>query len=311
MTAAPYPSPGNTSGPLNGWAPSGVYFPSVAGLEMHNVIFTNVWDCYDFGELASPSASQVSIVENTSFSACPGHFSAFHGASSNFSIVRQAVKGGRGPAKTSQPFSAIVFDTSDVGPNTLSNFNLLENDWEGSAWGFLGWLADGTSLQNFNASGNICDSFTFGCYVFFARPNQTGSAQGSMSDFTIADKWGISWYTPLQFDGGGYGGSAGVGSIQFNSGLYVGGGGPTNATSVFYVGGSPAPNGYVDDGSSITIKFPNGVPTPWSWTVTAGPGDTPRTMTEKLAAQVGCQSPPATCFVNPTVGLTRFSGQSS
>jgi len=303
---APTSSPGATAGPLNGWAPSAVYFPSVSGLEMHNVIFSNAFNCYDFGSQASPSASQVAIVENTAYSSCNGHFLGLLGAASNFSVVRQAVRGGRGEPSSAvaDPFLGMVVDTTAVGANAVSTFNFLENDFEGSAWGMLWWLSDGTSLQNVTASGNICDSFTFGCYAFIARPNQ--SATPSVSEFNVYDKWGTAWYSPLQFDGGGYAGvgtsgSSGVGSIQFSGGLFSSNGSQTNASSVFFVGGSPVPGGYASDGSSLTIQFPTSVSNPWSYTVTAAPGDTPRTIVERLVAAVGCTGPPSTCVVSPSV----------
>ena len=283
---------------LNGWAPSAIYFPSVSGLEVHNVIFNNAWDCYDFGSSAG-NATGIAVVEGTSSNSCAGHLLAFHGAAANISVVRQTVKGGRGTS--SLPFQAITFDTSDVGANAVANLNFLEDDWEGSAFGNLIWLADGTTLTDFSASGNICDNFTFGCYLFVARPNQSGSSQGASARVTVQDKWGTSWYSPLQFDGGGYTGATGVGSIQVNSGLFAAGGGPIGGSSLFFIGGVPASGGYSVDGSAIGIQFPaHGTSTASPWFITTAiAGDNARTLVQRFINSYGCEGDPTSACSTP------------
>lgn len=318
----PTPNPGSTKGPLNAWVASAIYFPSVNGLEVHNVTFSNVWNCYDFGSQTSPSALGITLVENTGFSSCFGHLLALHGAASNVSVVRQAVLGGRGAPPNSSPYLSVMYDTSDVGSNTLADFNFLENDWEQGAWGMLAFLADGTAVQNEFSGGNVCYNFTFACYLFFARPNQTGSSRGLGSRITIEDKRASSWYSPVQLDGGGYSFSSGsgVGSIQFNGGALEGGVGanaaipPTYASSVFFIEGSPAPGGYSADGSSVTLQFPyGGVPYTYSY-YAQNTGETPRTIAEHIAAAIGCAQDPSVCDTSssipsgaPIIGTTYVS----
>ena len=293
----PVPTPGATSGPLNGWGPSAVYFPKVNGLEMHNVLIRNAWNCYDFGSQVGASISRVAIVESTGFSTCAGHLAALHGGGGGLEVIRQHVQGGRGVAD--YPFEGVMFDTTDAGFGTggvtLTDYSFLENDWENAAWGTVGLVSDSLVFGDYTANGNSCNNLTFGCYYFFSVPNQTKF--GSTSHITIYDQLGQSWYSPLQFDGGSYA-RGGVDSIQVQGGNYIGGAGPSGVggASVLWVGGATS-GGFSTDGSALGVQFqptPPATFSPW-YVTTAAPGDTPRTITDRFVSQYGCTRSPTLC----------------
>lgn len=107
----PAPTPGATSGSVNGWGPGAIYFPKVSGLEMHNVVITNAWNCYDLGSEVPSSIQLVRIVESTGTSTCAGGFIVLHGTGGGLSVVRQSVQGGG----IGNPFEGVMYDTSDAG----------------------------------------------------------------------------------------------------------------------------------------------------------------------------------------------------
>ena len=180
----------------------------------------------------------------------------------------------------------------------------MQNDWEGAAWGTVGWLSDGSSFSDYTAEGNICNDLTFACYYFFARPNQSGASRAGTSHLTFYDQLGTSWYTPLQFDGGSYSDAGGAKVMQVFGGHYIGGdsaetGSNIGGSSIFWIGGPPTPSGYnfATDGSAFAVQFqptPPATFSPW-YVATAAPGDTPRTMAMRFAAAYGCAASPTIC----------------
>jgi hypothetical protein len=205
-------------GPPAGAGASGFYFPRVNGLLVDNVcVMGSPTNVFDLGERIANSISGIVIRDSTCQTTFYGHYVALHGGGSGLVVTGNEIRGNQ---TIPQYGTGLVFDTTDVVGQTISQISWRYNDFEGPFFGHFMFLpapatGPGTQIKNAEWIGNVYDHCGFACYYFGADAGQ--SSAPAFSDIRISDRWAISDYDSVYFDGAGYtAAGAGVQGIKIS-----------------------------------------------------------------------------------------------